>query len=189
VAKYSFNTPGKANSWNDRKDLVLAGLTPRGWVRQNMVNCANCYPDVIASLDPASQIIFPDKVNAAYQKVHALMSHCSPYTYMSAWMIPNFTKALQTTPRNQTMVNQALIACALERYRLAHGEYPETLGSLAPQFIAAIPHDSIGGQPPHYRRAADGTFMLYSIGWTGRDNGGVPGKTLADGDWVWPIFP
>jgi len=62
----------------------------------------------------------------------------------------------------------------------------QTLDALAPQFIAEIPHDVIGGGPPHYRRAADGTFTLYSVGWSGKDGGGVRGKTDADGDWVWP---
>ena len=101
-------------------------------------------------------------------------------------MAPHFGAACQTTALNQTEVNQGLVACALERYQLAHGEYPETLDALIPQFIDKIPHDVIGGQPPHYGRAADGTFLLYSIGWTGRDNGGVRGKSNADGDWVWP---
>jgi hypothetical protein len=67
---------------------------------------------------------------------------------------------VQKCARNQTIVNQAPIACALERYLLAHGEYPESPDVLIPQFIAEIPHDVIGGQPPHYRRAAGGTFLL-----------------------------
>ena len=87
-------------------------------------------------------------------------------------MIPNFTKAWQTTAHNQTLVNEAQIACALERYRLAHGEYPETLDALVPQFIEKLPHDIIGGQPLHYRRTADGKFLLYSVGWNETDDGG-----------------
>jgi hypothetical protein len=187
VAKYFFNTPGKANSWKDRKDLVLAGLTPRGWACQNAVALANLLRHPIASLDPAGQIVFPDKVNAATQEAQVVSSHSSPYTFIAVRIFPNYSRAVQTCARNQTMVNQALIVCALERFRLAHGQYPETLGALAPQFIAAIPHDIIGGQPLHYRRAADGAFILYSVGWNGRDNGGVPGKTDTDGDWVWSV--
>jgi hypothetical protein len=190
VAKYFFNAPGKASSWKDREDLVLAGLTPRGWAYQNAVALANLLRNAIASLDPAGQIVFPDKArSAADQEAHALSSHSSPYTFIAVQMIPNYSRVDQTTARHQTMLNQALIACALERFRLAHGQYPDSLDALAPQFIAAIPHDVIGGQPPHYRRAAGGTFMLYSVGWDGRDNGGVPGKTAVDGDWVWPVFP
>ena len=82
------------------------------------------------------------------------------------------------------MANEALIACALERYRLAHGQYPEALDALIPQFIEKVPHDLIGGQPLKYRNTGE-RFLLYSIGWNERDDGGVPGKTIPEGDWVW----
>ena len=83
-----------------------------------------------------------------------------------------------------------------------HSEYPETLGTLMPQFIETIPQDIIGGQPLHYRRtddppsqnsgAAGGKFLLYSIGWNETDDDGQIGLKetgYADntkGDWVWP---
>jgi hypothetical protein len=181
VMKLTFSSLGKLNSWEELEILFLAELTPRGWMCQDLVRHANFYPDVLASLDPARQIIFPEKL-------HAVPFHPSLDTSLAIMLLPNFSKAIQTTARNQTMVNQALIACALERYRLAHGEYPESLGALAPQFITAIPHDFIGGQPPHYRRASGGTFTLYSIGWNGRDNGGARGQSNTDGDWIWADF-
>ena len=88
----------------------------------------------------------------------------------------------------QVATDQAVLACALERYRLAHGQFPDTLDALVPQFVSRLPHDVIAGRtlqvPPH----ADGQFVLYSVGWNERDDGGVPGKTLFDdkeGDWVW----
>ncbi len=85
------------------------------------------------------------------------------------------------------------MAIALERYRLARGEYPESLDALSPQFIAQVPHDVIGGQPLHYRRTSDGKFVLYSVGWNETDDGGVvvfkqgsaPSVDLDKGDWVW----
>jgi hypothetical protein len=160
---------------------------PRGWVYQNMVACMNLASDSVAGMDTASETISPDKSKAAGRKFAALSSHWSPYTTIAVNFVPNYSRAFQTTARNQTMVNEALIACALERYHLAHGEYPESLDALAPQFIDKIPHDVIGGRPLHYRRAGDGTFLLYSVGWNGRDDGGVGGKTDAEGDWVWPI--
>jgi hypothetical protein len=95
-------------------------------------------------------------------------------------------KAAQTTARNQTLVNEAFIACGLERYRLAHGQYPKTLEALVPQFAEKLPHDIVGGQPLKYHRTADGQFVLYSVGWNETDDGGVPGKSVTEGDWVWP---
>jgi hypothetical protein len=87
----------------------------------------------------------------------------------------------------QTAADQAALACALERYRLANGQFPETLAALSPQFMAHAPNDVITGEPFKYRRTEDGQFILYSVGWDDKDDGGVPGKNLFDvqGDWVW----
>jgi hypothetical protein len=93
----------------------------------------------------------------------------------------------------QSATDMARVAVALERYRLAHGEYPKTLDALAPQFIEKLPHDIIGGQPLNYRRADDGQFVLYSVGWNETDDGGTvalkkgspPTVNIDEGDWVW----
>ena len=48
--------------------------------------------------------------------------------------------------------------------------------------------DPISGQPCHYRRTEAGQFILYSVGWDEKDDGGTPGRNLFDekeGDWVW----
>ena len=79
------------------------------------------------------------------------------------------------------MVNETLIACALEHSRFLHGQYPETLDALVPQFIEKIPHDIINGQSLHYRRTADGKFLLYSIGWNQTDDGGYESPTNHNG--------
>jgi hypothetical protein len=106
--------------------------------------------------------------------------------------MPNFVKAIQRFALNQTSATEAAIACAMERYRLAHGEYPETLNALTPRFIAKLPHDAVG-QPFKYRRTDDGKFLLYSVGWNETDDGG---KATFDQngflestspDWVWPL--
>ena len=47
-------------------------------------------------------------------------------------------------------MNLARTAIALERYRLAHGEFPESLDALAPQFIAQVPPDVIGSTSQGY---------------------------------------
>jgi len=91
----------------------------------------------------------------------------------------------------QTWVDLARVACALERYRLANGQFPETLDTLAPKFIAQVPDDIINGQPLKYRRTADGRFVLYSVGENETDDGGKVVMTKSGnpdwkhGDWVW----
>jgi hypothetical protein len=92
----------------------------------------------------------------------------------------------------QSSMDLARVGCALERYRLAHGQYPVSLAALEPQFIAQVPHDIINGQPLHYRLKPEGLFILYSVGWNETDDGGVvvidkkPGRVnWQQGDWVW----
>ena len=130
----------------------------------------------------------------------------SPYKILAYIAIPNYSRATQTTAHNQTLVNEAQIVCALERYRLAHGDYPGTLDALVPQFIEKLPHDIIGvppspgsgatSQPLHYRcmdppsqssGAARGIFLLYSVGWNEKDDGGQRRwhRDFTKGDWVW----
>ena len=106
-------------------------------------------------------------------------------------LLPALGAAAKKFAYSQSSVNLARVAIALERYRLAHGEYPETLDALAPQFIAQVPHDIINGQPLHYHRTDDGQFVLYSVGWNETDDGGQIAYTRSGsvdrdkGDWVW----
>jgi type II secretory pathway pseudopilin PulG len=129
------------------------------------------------------------------------MKHYSPYKVQALMMFPAIGSAVKKFAIAQASVDLARVAGALERYRLAHGQYPETLDALVPQFIEKLPHDIIGGQPLHYRRtdgppsqgsgAASGKFVLYSIGWNEKDDGGQiafkKGGSVdrEKGDWVW----
>ena len=65
-----------------------------------------------------------------------------------------------------------LTAIALKRYQLRHGSYPRELAALEPDFLRTIPRDPVDGQRLRYRLNPDGTFLLYSIGEDGDDNGG-----------------
>ena len=192
VAELIFGTEpsGKAASvWSRLKNPLYLYLefAPRGWRYQNLVNMVNLAHGRSDSFDTEHALISPRVFEEYSHNLNQLVASKSAFKILVTIAIPNFTKATQTTAHNQTLVNEAQIACALERYRLAHGDYPETLDALVPQFIEKLPHDIIGGEPLHYRRTDDGKFLLYSVGWNETDDGGVPG-TLSDpkqGDWVW----
>jgi hypothetical protein len=180
-----FTDSATTDWWDDFTLRWAARLVPHGWIYQNMVVTAQRAHEVDTWLDPVNETVFPRQVDADRATL-ASLSHGSPYSFIAVAFIPNNVKACQRAAVSQTKVHQAIIACALLRYHLAHGEYPETLNTLAPRYLSEIPGDVIGSQPPHYRRTADGTFVLYSVGWSGRDGGGVPGKSIEEGDWVWP---
>ena len=184
-----------SNAWERLKDPVylFSNFAPRGWFYQNMTVAATLQQNIIDAFDPTHNVLRPEQVDAAAETTLATLRTPSPYVTLAAMFVPSFNRAAQTTMRNQTLVNEALVVCALERWNLAHGQYPETLDALVPQFAEKIPHDLIGGRPLIYRRV-DQKFLLYSVGWNRRDDGGVtPPPTsrysvpdLTTGDWVWP---
>jgi type II secretory pathway pseudopilin PulG len=98
---------------------------------------------------------------------------------------PSLIGSTRKTTECQTMVDQTLIACALERYRLAHGAYPTSLDSLAPKYLAKLPNSPITGKPMNYSLNRDGSFLLWSPGWNLKSLGGKPSEFKGDGDIVW----
>jgi hypothetical protein len=185
-ASSSNKTRAGAFWWLLKNPMYLfLNLAPRGWWYQNLVSCAVIESKSLDGFDLEHDTISPRIFDEATHNLNQFLDHKSPFKLLAAIAIPNTAKAAQTLARNQTLVNEAQIACALERYHLAHSEYPETLDALVPQFIEKLPHDIIGGQPLHYRREASGKFLLYSVGWNETDDGGVAGDKTDQGDWVW----
>lgn len=74
---------------------------------------------------------------------------------------------------------------ALRRYRLEHGQYPQKLMRLVPEYIVKLPPDPFSGEDFHYRREK-AEWLLYSVGWDLDDDGGRAGeRSREDGDMVY----
>ena len=66
----------------------------------------------------------------------------------------------------------ALTAVALEQFRAAHNNrYPTALSELTPNYLDAPLMDPFDGRPLRYRKQGAG-YVLYSIGYDLKDNGG-----------------
>ncbi|MBI4475050.1 MAG: hypothetical protein HY646_20450 [Acidobacteria bacterium] len=65
----------------------------------------------------------------------------------------------------------ALVATAVERYRLANGKLPQRLAELVPTCLPTVPADPFDGQPLRYRLLAKG-YVVYSVNEDGNDDGG-----------------
>jgi len=156
---------------------------PQGWIHQNMAAVTFTDQKWINSLDYTNNVVHPRQVDSLLGGLQSNFTHFPPYTFIAATSIPNFQKATRVLARNQSLADQARIACALERYHLARGKYPDTLEALTPQLLEEVPHDIIGGQPLKYHQT-EGHYVLYSVGWNEIDDGGMAGKTNGDGDWL-----
>jgi hypothetical protein len=176
----------KTVSWLQTIEKMKWELMPQGWRYQNSVLMTMQIENWADGLDLTNNLISPHKIDMTTKVLSADLNHVGPYNFIAAMAIPNFSRAYMVTAHNQTMVNEAQIACALERYRLANDAYPETLDALVPQFVEKLPHDIIGGQPLIYHPTDNGKFLLYSVGWNEMDDGGKSGGTdFTKGDWVW----
>jgi len=78
---------------------------------------------------------------------------------------------------------------ALERWRNRHGEYPERLDELVPEFLPVRPIDPMDGAPFGYRRRAVDAepgappFLLWTTGPDGIDDGGTHAPRRGSAEW------
>jgi hypothetical protein len=107
----------------------------------------------------------------------------------------SLSRTVARAMRAETERSLVICAVALKRYSLRHGAPPGSLDSLVPEFVSSVPVDYMDGKPLKYRLNGDKTFVLYSVGEDGKDDGGdtalMPDKTsLRDlwdrKDFVWP---
>jgi hypothetical protein len=183
--------------WSGEFANLLGRIAPHGWYYQEQMNASRVYANQSpGAFDPIRKRISPQLLATDAHEVerqiaggrlgkelNALLHH----QILAALLQPELAKFSIKAAGAQTTMDQAALACALERYRLAEGRFPEKLEALVPRFMSQLPKDALTGEPYRYRRIADGQFVLYSVGWDEQDDGGMSGKTLFDeqGDWVW----
>jgi hypothetical protein len=172
---------------------------PTGWVDGGAARLVRYNIDSLKTVDPQARRVYPEmtQVLAAERKRALLFNHYilpwnfvfSEMSYWENWKLASYFS------RAQAWLDHSIIACALERYRLAHGSYPVTLSALEPEYIASVPDDFMIGEPYQYRIQPDGSYLLYSVGWNQKNDGGTlvfnkehPEWHQIDfdqGDWVW----
>ena len=184
------------NNRRSPKEMLNAigfSLMPDGWFYQTELAYAQMYQRwSLPMVDLQKRLVPPQANTRLAAEAQKSMEPHSVRNIFIRLLYPAIERAHKKFAIIQAQLDLARVACALERHRLARGQYPETLDPLAPPFIDKLPHDLINGQPLHYRRTDDGQFVLYSVGWNEKDNGGVvslrPDTARVDidqGDWVW----
>jgi hypothetical protein len=202
ILQYSASQSPSKGFW---RFAIRARVAPKGWIYQNQLVSSRLDDDyILSAVDAHTRTVSPKKSEAA---LSAKREAKGPYSALVQFLTMSESQLGDALPfackfaYGQTQVDLARVACGLERYRLAHNQYPEALDALAPQFITKLPHDIINGQPLKYRRTDDGSFVLYSVGWNETDDGGIVASSpdpkgvnrreegkpvnLTEGDWVW----
>jgi hypothetical protein len=179
---------------------VLITAAPAGWLDLEKLHYRRIFQEsVLPTIDLSNRLVNPEVVGAKAKDIMTLNRSSWPVSYLrhrffSKLLLPTMDKFARKVAFGQTAVDTAMLACALERYRQAHGRLPEALEALTPQFVPRLPHDIITGQPLKYRLTDQKHYILYSVAWDQADDGGMPsftqgGEDIAseDGDWVWQL--
>lgn len=166
-------------------------VMPSGWFDYEEANYARMFQELLVPdsdiqgrrLDPS---VLGEKQRGMAGQWRVPWKAMLNHRVFGALLLPALGNAYAKFALAQTVTDQAVLACALERYRQSNQQFPDKLEALVPGFLDKLPLDVITGELQSYRRTADGQFLLYSVGWNATDDGGVPGK---DGDWVWEYPP
>lgn len=162
-------------------------LYPTGWLFRSKLRVNHYFDEMLAKTDAGGRRWFPAKPTpSSPENIAGYFPRMRHLILMIA--APVFGELEKRYIQAATMTDHARLACALERFRLARGTYPETLAELAPEFISAVPAEIVNGEPYRYRRTDDGNFVLHSVGADLRDDGGVIDPKLSaskQADWVW----
>lgn len=178
---------------------ALNRLIPNGWYELEKYNyCRFRHMLTGTAIDLAQKRISPGQIKANNREFDRQLNDPGfmgreanlvlKHRLLSALLLPALGKVVFKSSVAQVTTDQAAVACALEQYRMANEKFPDTLQALVPNFIAALPKDTLTGEPFKYAKAGDNQFTLYSIGWDENDDEGTPGNTMfseSSGDWVW----
>jgi len=107
--------------------------------------------------------------------------------YIFVHMTPAFNMASANFDRTEAQNELLRIAIALERYKLAHGDYPKKLDQLVPECLFEIPLDpctTLATFTYKLNPEEGCPYLIYSYGRNGKDDGGVEDPRNIDGDIV-----
>jgi len=169
-------------------------LTPKGWFALDRASYDSFrLLGTEHLIDPAAHRVHPERAISAAQFGAGQKSWlCWNQPVVSdSKIVPN---AMKNFAFCQVHLDEARIACRLERYRFAHGTYPASLDALVPAYGATLPTDVMNGEAYRYQLRPDGSYLLYSVGWNQLDDQGngtiAATESQRDAlDWVWPSEP
>lgn len=132
-----------------------------GWIQQNKAAYVRFMEQsFLPVLDPAAGRILPERLEEAKQAERAWEESHSPYIGLAQQAAEDFTRLVSHFASSENSVRLAATAIALERHRIAHRAYPDSLAALAPSFVPEIPVNVLTGKASDYTRQPEGGFTL-----------------------------
>lgn len=188
-AEWNSVDSGSPDGQPSKAKVLLAWLlNPRGWVHRNLEAMDRFYVECwLPAVDPADHRVHAEAMQRADDRISELVR--SRRYRLAVTILPALVGQTARVAERQNALDEAVVACALERHRLATGALPESLSGLVPAYLPRIPVDLLTGAPLQYQPLPGGAYRLTSPGWK-------PGKgpadaeranfNFAEGSWNWP---
>jgi hypothetical protein len=150
------------------RDLAIANGY-RASKRQVMASATKYYDGLIKNANQPHPVLLPDPALPT-DWIDILQM-----TYLEDGPQPNRGRTLAFRTLDNRAQNAMLeTALALRAYDLDHGRYPESLSKLAPAYLKAVPTDPFAPRAHLRYRLKGKSYLLYSVGPDGKDDGGKP---------------
>ncbi|KPK61883.1 MAG: hypothetical protein AMK73_07440 [Planctomycetes bacterium SM23_32] len=126
----------------------------------------------IRALDNPASWIIPNRPNMLGRALIAVLT-------------PDYARIHEEKCVENVRVGATRALLALKAYKLEHGELPDSLDALVPDYVNAVPSDDFDGEPLRYSREKR---VVYSVGRDLVDDGGVePTDAWTREEMVFPI--
>jgi hypothetical protein len=155
--------------------------------------------ELIEPLTTANDTTWPERLKAADDA--KIASEDAGFMDLLAMLfLPSIPSTVNALARDPATLRMMQVVLAVEQYRDATGELPESLEQLVPEYLPEVFTDPFDGQPLRYKRGVAG-YKVYSI-YFGVDDGGVQwqratakadeedasvAKSKGYGDWVFEV--
>lgn len=170
---------------------VRPGALGRGWLFRNLLVECQRMTNLVDVQDPKTHRVFPNKLITQSSWEKNLRYRFD--LILARITVPGLAAQGVRFAKRQALIDESIIVCALERYRIENGRYPDRLDDLTPRLLQAQQHDLVTGAPLHYQRDAN-TFTLYEVGWDVMEDNAKNEETTegnkpameSKAGWVWP---
>ena len=154
-----------------RWPAALCAFLPRRIFRENQLRENQWFDEMLAFASSSRREFTPGQPTPS--SAEAISSDSArAYFFLFRMSAPVYKSVEKKYVAQQTSLDQARLAIALERCRSTRGAYPEKLADLLPEFCAEIPPDPYSPDGYHYQRSGNSGFLLYSVGENRTDDGG-----------------
>jgi hypothetical protein len=141
--------------------IGVSPLYPSGWYYRSKVRANRFADEVAARIDLGQRRYFGARPLLSSRR--NLDNWRDRIIYRFFARTPSSFEKVQTDGIFvATRTDLTRLACAVERYRLAHGACPAELSAVVPEFLPALPAQIVNGEPYAYGLDQQGGFFLYA---------------------------